>query len=76
MARTAQRTKSAKQESAANRSAHEVVEEERLKAILESLLFAAAEPVALSQLGTVLESVARNDIKKSPRRDGNCWSAP
>jgi chromosome segregation and condensation protein ScpB len=53
-----------------------VVEEERLKAILESLLFAAAEPVALSQLGTVLESVARDDIKKSPRRDGNCWSAP
>jgi len=41
------------------------VEEERLKAILESLLFAAAEPVALSQLVTVLETVARDDIKKA-----------
>lgn len=41
------------------------MEEERLKAILESLLFAAAEPVALSQLVTVLESVARDDIKKA-----------
>jgi segregation and condensation protein B len=39
------------------------LEEERLKAILESLLFAAAEPVALSQLVTVLETVARDDIK-------------
>jgi segregation and condensation protein B len=58
-------TKSAKQESAANRPAREAVEEERLKAILESLLFAAAEPVALSQLVTVLESVARDDIKKA-----------
>ena len=41
------------------------MEEERLKAILESLLFAAAEPVALSHLVTVLESVARDDIKKA-----------
>ena len=41
------------------------MEEERLKAILESLLFAAAEPVALSQLVTVLESVTRDDIKKA-----------
>ncbi len=41
------------------------MEEERLKAILESLLFAAAEPVALSQLVTVLETVARDDIKKA-----------
>jgi segregation and condensation protein B len=41
------------------------LEEERLKAILESLLFAAAEPVALSQLVTVLESVARDDIKRA-----------
>jgi segregation and condensation protein B len=39
------------------------LEEERLKAILESLLFAAAEPVALSQLVSVLETVAREDIK-------------
>jgi segregation and condensation protein B len=41
------------------------VEEERLKAILESLLFAAAEPVALAQLVTVIESVARDDIRKA-----------
>ena len=41
------------------------MEEERLKAILESLLFAAAEPVALAQLVTVLETVARDDIKKA-----------
>jgi segregation and condensation protein B len=41
------------------------VEEERLKAILESLLFAAAEPVALSQIAAVLENVARDDIKKA-----------
>jgi segregation and condensation protein B len=39
------------------------LEEERLKAILESLLFAAAEPVALSQLVSVLETVAREEIK-------------
>ena len=39
------------------------MEEERLKAILESLLFAAAEPVGLAQLVTVLETVARDDIK-------------
>ena len=61
----ARRTKSAKQESAANRSVQEAVEEERLKAILESLLFAAAEPVALAQLVTVLETVARDDVKKA-----------
>lgn len=42
-----------------------MVEEERLKAILESLLFAAAEPVGLSQLVTVIESVARDDIRKA-----------
>jgi segregation and condensation protein B len=41
------------------------LEEERLKAILESLLFAAAEPVALAQLVTVLETVAREDVKKA-----------
>jgi segregation and condensation protein B len=41
------------------------VEEERLKAIIESLLFASAEPVALSQLATVIENVARDDIKRA-----------
>jgi segregation and condensation protein B len=39
------------------------LEEERLKAILESLLFAASEPVALPQLVTVLETVTRDEIK-------------
>jgi segregation and condensation protein B len=39
------------------------LEEERLKAILESLLFAASEPVGLAQLVTVLETVPRDDIK-------------
>ena len=33
------------------------VEEERLKAILESLLFAAGEPVGLTQLANALEGV-------------------
>jgi segregation and condensation protein B len=39
------------------------LEEERLKAILESLLFAASETVGLAQLVTVLEIVPRDDIK-------------
>lgn len=57
--------------SAANRTARYVVEEERLKAILESLLFAAAEPVALSQLVSAIESVPREEIKGA-RRNGGC----
>jgi segregation and condensation protein B len=40
-----------------------VVEEERLKAILESLLFAAGGPVALAQLVSVLETVPRDTIR-------------
>lgn len=41
----------------------EPVEEDRLKAILESLLFAAGGPVTLAQLVTVLETVPRDTIR-------------
>jgi segregation and condensation protein B len=41
------------------------VEEEHLKAILESLLFAAGEPVSLARLGNALESVPRETIKRA-----------
>jgi segregation and condensation protein B len=41
------------------------MDEERLKAILESLLFAAGEPVPLARLATVLDNVAREAIKKA-----------
>jgi segregation and condensation protein B len=41
------------------------VEEERLKAILESLLFAAGEPVALAQLANALDNVSRDTIRKA-----------
>ncbi len=41
------------------------VEEERLKAILESLLFAAGEPVSLTQLANALDNVPREAIRKS-----------
>lgn len=41
------------------------MEEEQLKAILESLLFAAGEPVALARLGNALESVPRETIKQA-----------
>jgi segregation and condensation protein B len=41
------------------------MEEERLKAILESLLFAAGEPVPLARLAAVLDNVARDVIKKA-----------
>ncbi len=40
-----------------------VVEEERLKAILESLLFAAGEPVGLAQLANALDNVPREAIR-------------
>ena len=39
------------------------MEEERLKAILESLLFAAGGPVTLAQLLTVLETVPRDTVR-------------
>ncbi len=41
------------------------MEEERLKAILESLLFAASEPVPIARLQAVLESVPRDAIRKA-----------
>jgi segregation and condensation protein B len=41
------------------------VEEERLKAILESLLFAAGEPITLAQLVSALETVPRDDIRRA-----------
>ncbi len=41
------------------------MDEERLKAILESLLFAAGEPVPLARLAGVLDNVARDAIKKA-----------
>ncbi|HZO83472.1 MAG TPA: SMC-Scp complex subunit ScpB [Candidatus Binataceae bacterium] len=41
------------------------MEEERLKAILESLLFAAGEPVPLTRLVAVLDNVPREAIRKA-----------
>jgi len=41
------------------------VEEERLKAILESLLFAAGEPITLAQMVSALETVPRDDIRRA-----------
>ena len=46
-------------------AAQETMGEERLKAILESLLFAAGEPVALARLAVVLDNVPRDAIKKA-----------
>ena len=41
------------------------MEEERLKAVLESLLFAAGEPVSIAKIGGVLENVPRETIRKA-----------
>ncbi len=41
------------------------MEEERLKAILESLLFAAGEPITLAQMVSAIETVARDDIRRA-----------
>jgi segregation and condensation protein B len=49
----------------AENGAEVAVEEERLKAILESLLFAAGEPVALAQLANALDNVPRESIRKA-----------
>jgi segregation and condensation protein B len=46
-------------------AAETALEDERLKAILESLLFAAGEPVGLTQLANALENVPRDDIKRA-----------
>lgn len=51
------------------------VEEERLKAILESLLFAASGPVTLAQLVTVLESVPRDTIRLALADLGSGYAA-
>jgi segregation and condensation protein B len=45
--------------------AEAAMEEERLKAILESLLFAAGEPVALAQLANALDNVPREEIREA-----------
>jgi segregation and condensation protein B len=41
------------------------MEEQRLRAILESLLFAAGEPVPLARLAAVLENVPREAIRRA-----------
>lgn len=41
------------------------MDEERLKAIIESLLFAAGEPVSLNRLAAVLDSVPREEIRNA-----------
>lgn len=41
------------------------MEEERLKSILEGLLFAAGEPVSIGRLQSALEEVPRADIQKA-----------
>jgi len=41
------------------------VEEERLKAILESLLFAAGEPVSVARIAAVLDNVAPKEIRQA-----------
>jgi segregation and condensation protein B len=41
------------------------VEEQRLRAIVESLLFAAGEPVSLGRLGNALESVPRETLRQA-----------
>ncbi|HSR58308.1 MAG TPA: SMC-Scp complex subunit ScpB [Candidatus Binataceae bacterium] len=43
----------------------EIVDEERLKAIIESLLFAAGEPVSLNRLAAVLDSVPKDEIRNA-----------
>lgn len=51
------------------------MEEERLKAILESLLFAAGEPVTLAQLASVLDSVPRDDIRRALAEMATAYAA-
>jgi len=41
------------------------VEPERLKTTLESMIFAAGEPVSLSRLSAVLENVPRDELRKA-----------
>ena len=41
------------------------MDEERIKAILESLLFAAGEPVSLNRLAAVLDSVPKEEVRNA-----------
>jgi segregation and condensation protein B len=51
------------------------VEEERLNAILESLLFAAGGPVTLAQFAAVLDNVARDAIRKALAEMARAYAA-
>lgn len=50
------------------------MEEERLRAILESLLFAAGEPVKLAQLASVLDNVPRVAIRAALAEMGTAFT--
>ena len=51
------------------------MEEERLKSILESLLFAAGEPVSLAKLGAIFDDVPRATIQKTLATMANDYAA-
>ncbi|MGA2410467.1 MAG: SMC-Scp complex subunit ScpB [Candidatus Binataceae bacterium] len=51
------------------------MDEERLKAILESLLFAASGPVALAQLVSVLDTIPRDSIRLALADLASAYSA-
>lgn len=53
----------------------DAVDEERLKAIIESLLFAAGEPVSLGRLAAVLDSVPKEEIKNAVAALGAQYAA-
>lgn len=48
-----------------DRSGKRDVEEQQLKSILESLLFAAGEPVSISRLQSALDGISRADIQNA-----------
>lgn len=51
------------------------VDDERLKALLESLLFAAGEPVTLARLEDAIEEAPRDQIRSALSRMGSEYSA-
>jgi segregation and condensation protein B len=51
------------------------MEQERLKAILESLLFAAGEPVTVAKLAAVIEDAAQKDIRKALSEMASAYAA-
>lgn len=51
------------------------MEEERLKSILESLLFAAGEPLSIARIAAVLEGVTKAEIQNSLAALGAEYSA-